>query len=246
MPNQFILEICANSVQSAQFAAQGNAHRIELCSNLEQGGTTPSPGMILEANKLDIEVYVLIRPRIGDFVYSEYEYDTIKSDVIFCKENGCEGVVIGFLTKDGEIDEKRTNEIVKLAHPMEVTFHRAFDCVRDPVQALETIIATGSKRILTSGLVSKAINGKHTLKKLIQSANGRISIMAGSGVNYENVSVLYHLGIREFHASASKIVSVEVDAKTEVAEEFYIPYKETELEKVKLLLEQLQKLIDDE
>lgn len=242
---EIVLEICANSIQSAKFAEEGNAQRIELCSNLEQGGTTPSPGMILEANKLDIEVFVLIRPRIGNFVYNENEYETIKSDILFCKENGCEGVVVGFLTKDGNIDTFRIQEIVELAKPMEVTFHRAFDCIEDPFQALEEIINSGCKRILTSGLSSKAINGKNILQQLIEAAKNRISIMAGSGVNVENVAALYDIGIREFHASASDSVISKIEKNTEVAEEFYIPYKETALEKVKQLVKELQKLSDD-
>lgn len=239
------LEICTNSVQSTINAAKAGAKRVELCSNLEQGGTTPSAGMILAATKLDIAVFPLIRPRTGDFLYTETEYETIKSDVIFCKENGCKGVVIGFLTKESKIDEKRTQEIVAIAHPVEVTFHRAFDCVENPSEALEKIISSGCTRLLTSGLEAKAIQGKQQLQQLVEQANGRISIMAGSGINEDNISELYKIGIREFHASASSLLPKRSLALTAVAASFYTPNKETQLEKVKGLISILQKLDDE-
>lgn len=242
MPVKSYLEVCTNSVQSTINAANAGAKRVELCSNLEQGGTTPSAGMILAATQLDIDTFALIRPRAGDFLYTDTEYETIKSDILFCKENGCKGVVVGFLTKDGKVDEERTKEIAVLAKPMEVTFHRAFDCVANPSEALEKIIASGYTRLLTSGLAMKAIDGKQQLQQLVQQANGRISIMAGSGINKDNIAELYQVGIREFHTSASEVVPKHSLALTPVATSFYTNKKETQSEKVKDLLSILQKL----
>ena len=241
MLKKSILEVCTNSVQSTINATKAGAKRVELCSNLEQGGTSPSAGMILASTDLNIDIFVLIRPRSGDFLYTSTEYETIKSDVIFCKENGCKGVVVGFLTKEGTVDEKRTQEIVVLAKPMEVTFHRAFDCVANPQEALEKIISSGCTRLLTSGLATKAILGKKLLQQLVQQANGRISIMAGSGIHENNISELYEVGIREFHASASSIIPKSL-ALTTVAKSFYTTNKETQSNKVERLLSILQKL----
>jgi copper homeostasis protein len=245
MLKKSILEVCTNSIQSTINAVKAGAKRVELCSNLEQGGTTPSAGMILVTTKLDIDIFVLIRPRTGDFLYTETEYETIKSDVIFCKENGCEGVVVGFLTKEGTVDKKRTQEIVALAKPMEVTFHRAFDCVENPQEALEKIISSGCTRLLTSGLAAKAIDGKEQLRELVQQANRRIYIMAGSGINEDNISELYEAGIREFHASASSTIFKSNLALTPVATSFYTPNKETQSSKVERLLSILEKLDDE-
>jgi copper homeostasis protein len=197
-----IIECCANSVQSAINGQAGGAERVELCANLELGGTTPSAAAICMAREvLEIELFVLIRPRAGNFVYSEIEVEEILQDIEFCKEIGCEGVVLGALNQDGTVDYELTKEFVETAHPMKVTFHRAFDEASDPNQALEAIIETGCERLLTSGQSERVEEGISVLKGLLQKSNGRISIMAGGGLKPANALQLYTYGMREFHLS---------------------------------------------
>jgi copper homeostasis protein len=198
-----ILEVCAGSLTSALNAQLGGAGRVELCENLKEGGTTPSPGIIKQAVKLlEIPVFVLIRPRSGDFLYSDAEFDAMKEDIRFCKEHGVEGGVLGILKTDGSIDMGRNAELVKIAHPMQVTFHRAFDMTRDPFQAMEDIISLGIKRILTSGQAANALDGAGLIAGLIARAGGRIIIMPGGGINEENILKLKHkTQAEEFHAS---------------------------------------------
>lgn len=198
------LEICANSVTSAIVAQQGGAHRVEFCQNLEIGGTTPSAGQIrMVRQQLTIGVHVLIRPRGGDFLYTDVEFEEMKADILFCKEVGCNGVVIGLLDVAGRIDRKRTEELVTLAHPMCVTFHRAFDVCVEPFEALEVVIACGCKRLLTSGMKNTAWAGKGLIKKLVEQANGRIEIMPGSGIDEANVvDIARSTGASAFHTSA--------------------------------------------
>lgn len=198
------LEICANSIHSALAAQNAGAQRVELCENLNEGGTTPSYGSILNTRKqLRIDLYVLIRPRGGDFLYTEEEFEIMKTDIEICKALKCEGVVLGILTKDGEVDVNRTQELVKLAFPMGVTFHRAFDRCKDPFKALESIIETGCERILTSGLKSSAIEATELLKQLVEKAGNRISIMPGAGINSSNILELKNITkAKEYHTSA--------------------------------------------
>lgn len=200
----YTLEICANSLQSAINAQQAGAHRVELCENLEQGGTTPSYGLLVLARKhLDIKLNVLIRPRSGDFLYSDLEYQIIQEDIKVAKQLGADGVVCGILQSNGSIDILRTKELVELAKPMSFTFHRAFDFTNDPFQALEDVISTGADRILTSGQQPTAIQGEHLIRELIKVANGRIIIMPGSGVNSDNIEYLIETGATEFHMSGT-------------------------------------------
>lgn len=201
------LEICASSIHSALAAQSAGAQRVELCENLGEGGTTPSCGTISLTKKLlQIDVYVLIRPRAGDFLYSAEEFEVMKADIETCKALGCEGVVIGLLNQDGEIDVKRTGELVELAAPMGVTFHRAFDRCKDPFKALEEIIDTGCERILTSGLKASALEATDLLKELIEQAADRIVIMPGAGVNSINIKSLKEkTNAKEFHSSAKKV-----------------------------------------
>ena len=199
-----ILEICANSIQSAINAQQAGAHRVELCENLAQGGTTPSFGLISQVKKhLTIKLYVLIRPRPGDFLYTDLEFDVIKKDIEICKQLGVDGVVCGILLSNGEIDIVRTKELVKFAKPMSFTFHRAFDFTNDPFKALEDVISTGADRILTSGQQPTAIQGEHFIRELVKIAKGRIIIMPGSGVNEDNIEYLIETGAKEFHMSGT-------------------------------------------
>ncbi|MFC3196587.1 copper homeostasis protein CutC [Parapedobacter deserti] len=201
------LEVCANSVSSALEAQEGGADRIELCQALELGGLTPSYGQIRLAKQLlHIGVHVLIRPRAGDFLYSDHEYDEIKADIAFCREAGCDGVVVGMLRENGSVDTKRIAELIELANPMHVTFHRAFDVCRDPFEALEAIIGSGCRKLLTSGMKSTAWEGIELIKALVAQAHGRIEIMPGSGINADNIGQIASItGAREFHSSA-KIV----------------------------------------
>jgi copper homeostasis protein len=205
-PKRVSLEVCANSVTSAVAAQEGGAVRVELCENLKEGGTTPSQGQILMARKLlHIQLFVLIRSRAGDFLYTDLEYQVMLADIRNCIEAGCDGVVIGILNADGTIDKPRCLEMVRLAKQwgLQVTFHRAFDMCKDLYQALEDVIELGCDRILTSGGKSTAMEGATALNHLVEKAAGRISIMPGAGVSEANVADLVHFtGVTEVHSSA--------------------------------------------
>ena len=197
------IEICCGSIQSAANAKAGGAVRVELCQGLIEGGTTPSLASIEYAVKeLGLQVFVLVRPRGGNFCYNELEIKTMEQDVEFCKQAGVAGVVVGFLHPDGSIDTVLTRRFVKLAAPLPVTFHRAFDRCHEPLKALEQIIDCGCARILTSGCKPTAMEGAEMLKQLVQQANGRIKILAGSGVTPENAAALRQkTGAPEIHGS---------------------------------------------
>lgn len=199
-----ILEVCAGSYDSALAAARGGAARIELCSGLADGGVTPSAGLIRAARSIPgLKVNVLIRSREGDFLYDEAETALMAEDVRVCREAGCDGVVIGALTPEGDIDVEACRRMMAEAGDMEVTFHRAFDLCRDPQSALETLIALGCRRVLTSGLAASAPEGAQTLAALVKQAAGRIIILAGGGVNSGNAAKLVaDTGVTEVHASA--------------------------------------------
>ncbi|HYC40297.1 MAG TPA: copper homeostasis protein CutC [Chitinophagaceae bacterium] len=199
----YLIEIATSDYHSTECAVEGGADRIELCANLEEGGTTPSRGHIIKCReKFNVPLYVMIRPRGGDFLYSKDEFGIMAHDIQLCKEIGCEGIVAGMLNLDGTIDAVRMGDIVTQAYPMNVTFHRAFDRCRDPFEALEEIIELGCERILTSGQQRSALEGADRIAKLNQAAAGRIVIMPGSGVRKENIRALaQQTGCVEFHAS---------------------------------------------
>ena len=198
----FTLEICAASIASCIAAAEGGANRIELCDNLLEGGTTPSYATIALARE-KIDLYPIIRPRGGDFLYSDLEFEVMKKDIELCKQLGCNGVVIGILLPNGRVDQERCRILTQLAWPMGVTFHRAFDMTDNPFEALEDIISIGCERILTSGARNTAVEGAALLKDLLERANDRIAIMAGSGVRATNIAQLIQTtGITEFHTTA--------------------------------------------
>jgi len=201
----FKLEICCYNYQSCVVAAKSGADRIELCADAAEGGTTPGFGTIKRVKeKIGTEVYPIIRPRGGDFFYDEDEFIMMKTEILLCKELGCEGVVIGLLKQDGSIDKERCRQLVSLAYPMGVTFHRAFDRAINPFEALEDIIQTGCERILTSGHKPVAADGVQLIDALIRQANDRIVIMPGSGIRAANViEVAKKTGAIEFHSSAS-------------------------------------------
>ncbi|KAA8473976.1 copper homeostasis protein [Arcticibacter tournemirensis] len=198
------LEICANSIESALAAQSGGADRIELCDNMSEGGTTPSYGTIKRCKDLlGIPVFPIIRPRGGDFVYTEEEFEVMKADVQMSKDLGCEGVVLGILTRDGNIDVDRCSELITLARPMQVTFHRAFDCCIDMKKGLEDIISLGCERVLTSGGAAHVYEGIDVIKDLVEHADGRVIVMAGSGIKEDNLpDMLVGSGGTEFHSTA--------------------------------------------
>ncbi len=200
-----IIEVCANSYESAINAEQGGADRIELCKDLHIDGLTPTYEIAKKTiDKLKIPVFILIRPREGDFNYSNEEFELMKADIMKFKEMGCKGIVSGVLNKDKTVDLGRTKELVELTRPLEFTFHRAFDKIINPIKGLEELIEIGSNRILTSGQEDSAINGIKLIEKLIKIAANRITIMPGSGVKSANIKEFISIGSNEIHGSFSK------------------------------------------
>ncbi|NCT94751.1 MAG: copper homeostasis protein CutC [Chitinophagaceae bacterium] len=199
-----LLEICVFNTATAMEAAAAGADRIELCENYANGGTTPSYGYLKTTReKVSIPIFPMIRPRGGDYYHRPEEIDIIQRDIALCKELGFEGVVFGLLNRDGSIDRENTARLVELAYPLDVTFHRAFDRCKDPLEALETIIACGCTRILTSGQHPKAPEGKVLIQQLVEQAGDRIIIMPGSGINSHNIAdMMQFTGAKEFHGSA--------------------------------------------
>jgi copper homeostasis protein len=202
-----MLEICCANIASALNAQAGGADRIELCDNLWEGGTTPSFGMLkVLRQELKIQIFVLIRPRGGDFLYSDAEFKVMLQDLYLAKELGADGIVSGILKADGTVDCDRTTALIEAASPLPFTFHRAFDCCRDLNEALEDIIFCGAKRILTSGGKNSVAEGIEQLKELNKQAAGRIIILPGGGINSQNIqSIKEKTGCTEFHLSAKKL-----------------------------------------
>jgi copper homeostasis protein len=200
---KYILEIATSDFVTTRSAVEGGADRIELCANLQEGGTTPSRGHLVKCREtFDVELFPIIRPRGGDFLYSKDEFGIMAADIAFCKEIGCEGIVVGLLNIDGTIDMIRTGDLVEEAYPMEVSFHRAFDRCKDPFAALEELVEIGCQRILTSGQQPTAPEGIDLIAALNKAADGRIIIMPGSGVRKENIrEIAEKTGCTEFHSS---------------------------------------------
>jgi copper homeostasis protein len=212
-----LIEIVVYNIESALRAQEGGADRIELCDNPAEGGTTPSFGTIevVRAN-VSLDVYVMIRPRGGDFHYSSYEFHTMKRDIWQCQKTSVDGVVFGILNPDGTIDKKRCKELIDRARPLKVTCHRAFDMTRDPFEALEDCIEVGFDRILTAGQQAQAIKGVTLIGELIKKANGRIAIMPGSGVNEDTVGeIVTKSGATEIHFSATAFRPSEMKYKNQ-------------------------------
>jgi copper homeostasis protein len=200
---RYIIEIATTDFTTTKSAVEGGADRIELCAALSEGGITPSYGLIKQCRKsFDVALFPIIRPRAGDFLYTAEEFELMRKDILLCKESGCDGVVIGLLNRDGSIDLLRTAQLVDLAYPLEVTFHRAFDRCKEPLKALEQLIEIGCQRILTSGQMPTAPEGVDLIAELIQQADDRIIIMPGSGVREENIKMIADkTGAVEFHSS---------------------------------------------
>jgi copper homeostasis protein len=199
------IEIVVFNIDSALKAQEGGADRIELCENPGEGGTTPSYGTIeIVRQNLSIDVFVMIRPRGGDFHYSNYEFHAMKRDISQCQKLSVDGVVFGILTPEGTIDKKRCKELIDKSRPLKVTCHRAFDMTRDPFEALEDCIEAGFDRILTAGQQAQAVKGADLIGELIKRANGRIAIMPGSGVNEQTVEqIIAKSAASEIHFSAT-------------------------------------------
>ena len=199
------VEICTSNFESARIAQECGADRIELCTDLGVGGLTPSYDLIQNViSELAIPVHVLVRPRKGDFVYSDSEFEDMLSTIEFCRELGCSGVVSGILTTEYEIDSKRTEKLMKASKNMEFTFHRAFDSVRDPISTLSTLITLGVNRLLSSGQEFKALDGIPLLKQLLEYSEGRIEIMPGAGIDDSNAAHFKMAGFQSIHLSAIK------------------------------------------
>lgn len=199
----FEIEICAGNIESVLAADIGGADRVELCENLSEGGTTPSNGsIVLSKEKCSLDVFVIIRPRGGDFVYSEIEFEVMLKDVQTTVEIGADGIVIGCLKPDGTIDIEKCSRLMEVAKGLPVTFHRAFDVTTDPFEALETIKSLGVNRILTSGQKNKAEEGVKLIKELQENAGTKLRIMPGSGINESNIQrIAISTGVNSFHAS---------------------------------------------
>ncbi|SDJ99187.1 copper homeostasis protein [Catalinimonas alkaloidigena] len=204
MPNQPLFELCVNSAASAVAAQTGGADRVELCENLFDGGTTPTAGTIATARRhLTIPMMVMIRPRGGDFLYSDLEWEVMEHDVKTAKDLGADGLVTGILTPDGRVDMRRMEQFMRWADPLPVTFHRAFDVVRDPLEALENLLDLGVARILTSGQESTAWEGADLIRELVLHAGDRLIILPGGGITDRNLQKLVdHTGVREVHFAA--------------------------------------------
>ncbi len=209
------LEIVVYNIESALRAQQGGADRIELCDNPGEGGTTPSYGTIEAVRQnVSMDIFVMIRPRGGDFHYNNYEFHSMKRDIMQCQKISVDGLVFGILNADGTLDKKRCKELIDKARPLKVTCHRAFDMTRDPFEALEDCIEVGFDRILTAGQQAVASKGAGLIGELIKRANGRIAIMPGSGVNENTVEdILRKSKAKEIHFSATAFKDSEMKYK---------------------------------
>ena len=235
-----MLEIAVFNIESAITAEKAGADRIELCENPYDGGTTPSYGTLkITREKITIPVFPIIRPRGGDFLYSDLEFEIMQKDISLCKKLGFEGVVIGLLQADASIDEIRTKALVDLAYPMEITFHRAFDRAINALASLETIIRCGCQRILTSGQTPNAWDGKDLIKQLIKQAQDRIIIMPGSGIRSNQIKeMVAFTGAIEMHSSARKSSPSQMTFKQNSMDEKLenIQVDEVEIRKMKELI----------
>ncbi|MBI2282687.1 MAG: copper homeostasis protein CutC [Bacteroidetes bacterium] len=232
-----LLEICVFNTATALAAEKAGADRLELCENYANGGTTPSYGYLKTVReKIQIPVFPMIRPRGGDYFHTTDEIEIIRKDILLCKELGFDGVVFGLLNQDGTVDRDNTARLVEAAYPLEVTFHRAFDRSQHPLEALETIIACGCNRILTSGQEPKVTEGLALVKQLVDQADDRIIIMPGSGLNSSNVAqIIATAGVTEVHTSARIRVPSETQYRNaSIPEDFDIDFVDAaEIGKIK-------------
>ncbi|CCN34791.1 putative Cytoplasmic copper homeostasis protein cutC [Vibrio nigripulchritudo SO65] len=226
------LEVCIDNLESLQNALEGGATRIELCSSLSLGGLTPSAGLMKQASRLSsVPVYAMIRPRQGDFLFNEADVECMLDDIEMAKDAGMDGIVIGALTADGQIDMETCEKLVSAADRMGITFHRAIDQCRDVEQAIERIIELGCERVLTSGQAKDALSGIDMLRKMRDLAGDKLNIMVGAGVNAQNVSqILDETGSSEVHLSGKssrkshmEFISSAAQMGSEEVDDFAIP-----------------------
>lgn len=242
------IEVCASSIESIIAAKEGGAQRVELCDNLAKGGTTPPLSWIEFSCKTpDLQTFVLIRPREGDYLYSENEFLSMKRDIQHCGEARCHGVVIGILTEDGKVDIPRNKELIDLAksYNMQVTFHRAIDRTINVFEAMKDIISLGCDRILTSGGYPTAIEGKGVLRKMIELADEKVIILPASGINEDNIAPLAkHLGVKEYHGSFRTIAQSKMKYQTDKVDSLENEYTSqvSSAEKIKQAFRNLNKL----
>lgn len=208
MSSMYVFEVCANSIESCIAAQAAGAHRIQLCAAFPEGGTTPSYGFIrLAANLLSgVSLQVMIRPRSGDFCYTEYDMLQMEMDIGICAELGIDGVALGCLNRHGHVDRAAMQRLLAKCQGMQVTFHRAFDVCCDPFEALEDLIELGVHRVITSGQQNNALQGAELIGRLDQAAAGRITVMAGAGINAGNIrEIAAKAGVREYHFSGKGV-----------------------------------------
>jgi len=222
---KIVFELCADSIDACLVAREGGANRIELCSALSEGGLTPSHGLIREVvARSGLPVHVMLRPRGGEFVYSDDEFAVMRADLLHIRESAASGVVFGILHGDGTVDVERTRELVELAGPLEATFHRAFDEAPSLEQALEDVIGTGCQRVLTSGGEHDVMRGAESLSRLVQQAAGRIEIAVGGGLRLRNAADLVRItGARHFHGSLRRIAPQDEPMKVKVKDFHALP-----------------------
>ena len=248
----YILEVCADSVQSAVAAQEGGADRIELCSGLVIGGLSPSPALFKQIRKYtDLKIRTLLRPRFGDFCYDDYEFQTLKEEVEMFRELGADGVVIGMLNPDGTLDMERMEVLVNAAGDIGITLHRAFDVCRDPYEALEQCASLGIDTILTSGQKSSAWEGRGLLAELAEQAAGRVEILAGAGVNPGVIEKLAGCtAVRAFHMSGKKVMDSRMEVRRDGDPMGILGFSEVEIwqtdrEQVRRAVQVLQSLPEE-
>jgi copper homeostasis protein len=243
-PTAPLLEVAANSVASALAAQEGGAGRVELCAALELGGITPSYAEIATArDRLAIPLYVLIRPRGGDFLYADFECEVMLRDIEACAALGCDGVVLGLLDAEGRVDEGRCRALLGAAGRLGVTFHRAFDMAADQAQALEAVIGLGCERVLSSGAQASALDGAAQLRALVMQAAGRVVVMPGAGVRAQNIAALAEAtGAREFHASARRVLPSRMRHRRDGLQEMAVGEWRTDAAEVRAMVGALERL----
>lgn len=238
-----LLEICANSYESAMNAATAGAHRIELCSELAVGGITPSYGLLAKVmEEIQIPVHVLIRPRSGDFTYSTEEYEIMKANIKLCKELGCAGIVSGVLLQDQTIDVARTAVLIELAKPMSFTFHRGFDWVPNPLEAIVQLETLGVNRVLTSGQEANAEKGITLLQELQKLVKDTLIVMPGGGINPTNARLFKESGFKEIHCSATSFHQTISPPKISMNSQKFLQDTEiaiSNIQKIKKILSQI-------
>lgn len=241
---RFTLEIAAGSLASALAAQDGGADRVELCEGLEYGGTTPSRGTLaLARERLRIPLFVLVRPRSGDFLYDDAETEIMLRDIEQCVRLGCDGVVIGALDADGNVDMPRCRALVAAAGPLAVTFHRAFDAARAPLRALEDIIGLGCQRVLSSGAQASAAQGAALLAACVQQAGERLAVMPGAGIDAGNIAGLAQAtGARQFHASAKAVRASAMRVRNPALDGLAADWLQTDPQRVRALRDALDGL----